>query len=118
MTWQMNGCDRQLKDSVYLAIPGRNGPLQTVHYYGKKEALIRAGIVTEKMLRLSPIDNGFGITEDEFGNHMCFIENYSGKGVYFITLYLHNGDRSVDEKDFRGRTIDGVDVDPIINQLR
>ena len=118
MTWQINGCDRQLKDSTYLAIPRRNGVLQTVDYYGKKEALIRAGIVTEKMLRLEPIDNGFGITEDEFGNHMCFSENYSGPGVYHITRYLHNDDRSADEKDFRGRSIDGVDAGPIIDQLR
>lgn len=117
MTWKANGSSRELEDSTYLAIPGRNGPMPTVDYWGKKDALIRAGVVTEEMLRLDTVDNGFGVTSDDYGNDMTFIENYSGPGVYLVTKYIQNQDLDAEQKDAHGKSISDVDIAPILKRF-
>ena len=107
-----------LKDSQVLVIPGSYMGMPVVNYHGKKAALIAGGFVTERMLQMSPVDNGFGITEDELGNTCTVTENYKGPGIYRVQKYVYDQERAVDEKDFDGRSIDGVDVGPLIDQLK
>lgn len=78
-------------------------------YCGTKESLIADGIVTEKMLHLEEVDNGFGITTDEYGNDVTIVENYDGLGGYQVTKYLVGGDSAVPSD---------VDVSGIVDVVR
>ncbi len=92
--------------------------LNVLKYCGTADELISAGTVTAKMLHMEEWDNGFGITTDEFGNHVTVWADHGGPGIYLITRYVENAERATDEKDFCGRSIDDVDVMPMIDGLR
>ena len=88
--------------------------MPVVQHFGRKQALIAGGYATEKMLTLDPVDNGFGITSDEYGCHCTIWENYDKldgfeydpEALYFVEKYVIPGpeyeDKRAGQTDVRG----------------
>ena len=76
---------------VYRRV-NRDYHLPKLQFIGKKDDLIRGGFATEFMLRVDPRDNGFGITQDEYGRDVTVWENYLeeqwGPGFYSVDVWL------------------------------